>query len=119
MAKKKPKTEVKKVLKLEGELLEIVIIYAEFNEQKKYSEAEIKILKPQIIKILNNNDATKAKSQLYDVNCSHIIEDKISTKKLKEELYARGQQEIWKSCLYKSDYYRLTIKKKKGGENIF
>lgn len=118
MAKKKPKKEVKKV-KLEGELLEIVVIYSEFNEQKKTAEKEMKPLKPQIIEMLNKMDATKAISQLYDVNLSHIIEEKASTKKLKEELYARGQQELWKSCLYEIEYDRLTIKKRKGGENIF
>ena len=118
MAKKKPKKEVKKI-KLEGELLEIVIIYSEFNEQKKTAEKEIKPLKPQIIKMLSDMDATKAVSQLYDVLWSHIIEYRVSTKKLKEELFALGQQRLWESCLYKNEYDKLTIKRRKGGENIF
>ena len=116
---KKSKKEVKKVLNLEGELLEIVIIYNKFNEQKKAAEKEIKLIKPQIIKILNENDAIKGKSQLYDVSLSHIKQEKLSEKKLKEELFARGEQKLWESCLYDSEYDRLTVKKRKGGENIF
>ena len=116
---KKPKKEVKKILNLEGELLKIVAIYNEFNEQKKISEEEMKILKPQIVEILNDNNVTKAKSQLYTVNNNHVKQEKVSTKKLKEELFARGEQELWESCLYTMEYDRLTVKKIKGGENIF
>jgi len=116
------KKEVKKVLNLKGELLEIVIIYNRLNEEKKESDEKMKPLKPQIIKMLTNMDITKAMSQIYSVNWSHIIEERISTKKLKEELFALEDQkikEIWKRCLYKNEYDRLTVKKRKGGENIF
>lgn len=115
----KPKKEVKKTIDIEGKLLEMVIIYNELNEQKKHSEDKMKPLKLQIIKILNNSDAIKAKNQIYDVNLSHIKERRLSEKKLKEELFARGEQALWESCLYDSEYDRLTVKKRKGGENIF
>ena len=116
---KKIKKEIKKPLNMEKELLEYVIAYNNFNEQKKASENGIKELKPQIIKILNENDATKGKSQLYDVILSHIKQKKLSEKKLKEELFAREEQKLWESCLYDLEYDRLTVKKRKGGENIF
>ncbi len=118
MAKKK----IKEILNLKGELLEVVITYNELNEQKKEAETDMKPLKPQIIKMLSKMNIKKAVSQIYSVNWSHIKEDRISTKKLKEELFALENQkikEIWKRCLYKNEYDRLTVKKRKGGENIF
>ena len=119
MAKKKPKKEVKKILKLEGELLKIVTIYNKFNEQRKVAKKEMEPFKLQIIKILRDKDVTKAKSQIYDVNLSHIEQKKLSEKKLKEEMFAHGQQKLWESCLYDLEYDKLTVKLRKGGKNIF
>jgi len=119
LAKKK---KVEKILILKGELLEIVVLYNTLNEQKKDAEDDMKPIKKQIIEILNKVNMTKGKSQIYTLNLSHIEQEKLSEKKLKEELFALEDQkikEIWKRCLYKIKYDRLTVKKRKGGENIF
>ena len=116
---KKPKKEVKPVLKLEKELLICAIAYNDFNEQKKDMEDLMKPLKEKIIKMLSESDATKAMSQVYLINWSHIKTKKLSEKKLKEELFVRGDEKLYNSCLYDLEYDRLTVKKRKGGENIF
>ena len=119
LAKKK---KIEKILILKGELLEIVVLYNTLNEQKKDAEDDMKPIKKQIIEILNKVNMTKGKSQIYTLNLSHIEQEKLSEKKLKEELFALEDQkikEIWKRCLYKIKYDRLTVKKRKGGENIF
>lgn len=106
-------------LNKDKELLEKVIAYEELHSQIKDIEDTTKKIKKEIIAHMNKLDITKARDQIYKLNLSHIKQRRLSEKKLKEELTARGLIEIYNSCLYDSEYDRLTIGKRKGGENIF
>ena len=106
-------------LNKDKELLEKVVAYEELNSQIKDIEDTLKKIRKDIITHMNKIDITKARDQIYKVILSHIKQKKLSKKKLVEELTARGLIEIYNSCLYDSEYDRLTISRRKGGENIF
>lgn len=112
---------VKKKYNLEKDkdLFEKVVAYEELNSQQKEIKDTLGKIKKEIIDYMKSIKLEKAKSQVYSVNLSHIIQKRLSEKKLKEELEARGLLEIYESCLYTSEYDRLSVSKRKGGENIF
>lgn len=106
-------------INLEGELLKLVIEYHTLNSKKKEIKNDLKSLKNKILKEMKENDIKKAKSQIYSASWSHIEQKRLAKNKIKEELNARGLIDIYNDCLYDTEYDRLLIKRRKGGENIF
>lgn len=104
---------------LTGKLLEMVIAYDELNSQKKDIENTLKKIGTEVKTFMKSKKIDKAKSQIYSVILTHIETKRLSEKKLKEELKARGLYDIYESCLYTSAYDRLSVTRRKGGENIF
>lgn len=110
-----------KYLNLTGSLLKMVIEFDTINDKLNDLNNEKNILRDKIIETMEKKDIKKARSQLFNVSYSIVQQKpKISTKKLYEEMIARGLEPLWNSCLYTPQQYsKLTVSKRKGGENIF
>ena len=104
---------------LTGKLLKMVIAYDELKIQNTDIEDTLKKINEEIKEFMKSKKIDKAKSQIYTVVLSHIKTKRLSEKKLKEELKARGLYDIYESCLYDSVYDQLRVTKRKGGANIF
>lgn len=112
-------TAEKYKLEDDKELYDKVIAFDELNDQKKEIEDTLNKIRKEIIHDMRSISIDKAISQLLSVSLNHIKQKRLSEKKLIEELTVRGLIEIYNSCLYDSEYDRLTVSKRKGGENIF
>lgn len=108
-------------LNLDGELLKFVIDYIKITSKIDHWEKLRKTLKKEIITEMKREgkENDKLKSQLYSLSYKYVESKKVSTKKLKEILYAKDLGNIYEECEYDSKYDQIYVRKRKGGENLF
>lgn len=106
---------------LDGELLKLVDKYIEIKEEIEIITKNKEDIKDLIKKEMRKKDLKKLKSQLYSVSLSHVQpKERISAKKLKEILVAKGLEKLWNDCLYvPNPYDKLDVRRRKGGQTIF
>lgn len=108
-------------LNLDGKLLKLTITYNSTKILLENMKDDLSSIRDKMIQLMKEENINKAKSQLYSVSLSVVKpKPKPSTKKLKEELLARGLNEIWEDCLYTpKPYDKLLVSSRKSGESIF
>jgi predicted phage-related endonuclease len=92
---------------------ELVDEYHNLMEKKKDIEKKTKELKNQIIMKLDDHRMKETFTDNYNVKVSHVKYNKLSSKKIKEELDAREMTEIYEGCQYPVEYDRLSVKERK------